>query len=72
MLHAPASGYRNLTTGALTSVGANGYSWSSSAMSASSTEGCRMVFDASRDYPMGNTARAYAFPVRCVQASAIA
>jgi len=63
-----ASGYRNRTSGALTNVGSNGYSWSSSPNSAGSTNAGNLNFNASNVNPFNNNNRANGFPVRCVRA----
>ena len=63
----PASGYRDIPTGALNAVGANGYCWASSPFSATSTNAARLVYDAGRDLPLDGNNRAYGFSVRCVQ-----
>ena len=62
----PASGYRNRTSGALTGVGSDGYSWSSSPAQSSAYAGY-LDFNASNVYPQDNGSRAYGFPVRCVR-----
>ena len=66
----PAAGLRNRTTGALTNVGTEGDSWSSSSYAASNINAGYLYFNASLVNPLNNTNRANAFPVRCVQASA--
>ncbi|MDE6046746.1 MAG: fibrobacter succinogenes major paralogous domain-containing protein, partial [Alistipes sp.] len=67
LLHAPASGYRNWTTGDLSVVGTIGYFWSSSPAAADNASGGGMCFSAV-DIPVLFTCqRARAFPVRCVQ-----
>ena len=63
----PASGSRNRTNGSLTSVGSNGYSWSSSPDSAGSTHAGYLSFGASYVYPFNDYGRANGFPVRCVR-----
>ena len=65
--YAPASGYRHRTSGALTSVGVNSQSWSSSPATAGSANASYLVFDATLMYPEYSNSRSYAFPVRCVQ-----
>ncbi|MDE6046534.1 MAG: fibrobacter succinogenes major paralogous domain-containing protein [Alistipes sp.] len=67
LLHAPASGYRYRETGALTNVGSNGYVWSSSPYAAGNVSAGSMDFSVSFVRPLNYYARAYAFPVRCVQ-----
>ena len=62
----PASGYRNRSSGALTYVGSNGCSWSSSP-SQSSTNAGGLNFGATIVYPQNSSSRAYGFPVRCVR-----
>ncbi|WP_195497469.1 hypothetical protein [Alistipes senegalensis] len=62
----PASGYRNRTSGALTNVGSNGYSWSSSPTQGSTNAGY-LNFSASNVNPQNNNYRANGFPVRCVR-----
>ncbi|MCM1151460.1 MAG: fibrobacter succinogenes major paralogous domain-containing protein [Alistipes sp.] len=67
MLHAPASGYRNYQSGALTNVGTTGVCWSSSPLDAGSVNGGDLIFDAGRVKPFDNNNRSYGFTVRCVQ-----
>ena len=62
----PASGYRARNSGALTDVGAGGFSWSSSPTSESVNAGI-LLFNASSVSPLNNYRRASGFPVRCVQ-----
>lgn len=62
----PASGFRNRTSGALTTVGSYGYSWSSSP-SRSSTSAGSLRFGASGVSPQNDSSRAFGFPVRCVR-----
>ena len=62
-----ASGYRNRTTGALTSVGTNGDYWSSAPTAASNTYAGAMAFNSDVMYPWHNEGRAIGFSVRCVQ-----
>ena len=57
-------GYRNVATGALTAVGNNGYSWSSSV---SGIRGLFLLFSASGLNPSHPDYRAYGFQVRCLQ-----
>lgn len=66
----PASGYRNRTSGALTNVGSNGYSWSSSPTQSSTNAG-NLNFNATNVNPQNNNSRAYGFPVRCVRGFAV-
>ena len=61
----PASGYLSYSSGALTYVGSNGYSWS--ATPNGQGNGFNLSFNAGGVYPSGNSSRAYGFPVRCVQ-----
>lgn len=62
----PASGYRSRASGALTNVGSDGYSWSSSPTQGSTYAGF-LNFSASYVSPQNNGYRAYGFPVRCVR-----
>ena len=64
----PASGFRS-TVGVLTSVGSNGYCWSSAPHTASTTDAGRFTFTASAVFPLYSYDRAYAFPIRCVKAN---
>ncbi|MDE6374623.1 MAG: fibrobacter succinogenes major paralogous domain-containing protein [Alistipes sp.] len=66
MLVAPASGYRQRETGALTNVGAQGLCWSSSPFSGSE-RASSLVLGAAYIRPSYTDIRAYGFPVRCVQ-----
>lgn len=66
----PASGYRNRTSGALTNVGSNGYSWSSSPTQSSTNAG-NLNFNATNVNPQNSNSRAYGFPVRCVRGFAV-
>ena len=66
LLRTPASGYRNSSSGALTNVGAYGFSWSSSPAPSDTNAGC-LYFDADHAYPLHTAYRAFARPVRCVQ-----
>ena len=60
----PAAGYRNSTTGALTSPGANGYYWSATV---TGTNAYNLNFNSGNIY-LGNTGnRAPGFSVRCVK-----
>ena len=63
----PASGIRASHSGALGSVGTNGYAWSSSPSSATSVYGSYLDFYSSNMNPENHYDRAYGFPVRCVQ-----
>jgi len=61
----PASGYRDSSTGAFSSVGTLGYYWSASP---GSTSGYRLGFNSSGGVgPADSSSRAYGFAVRCVQ-----
>ncbi len=60
-----APGYRHRDTGVLTSVGNNGYSWSSTV---SGTNGVNLNFNTSWLNPSNTNNRAYGFQVRCLQA----
>ena len=62
----PASGYRSRASGALTGVGSNGCSWSSSPTQGSTYAGY-LSFSASGVNPQDNYCRANGFPVRCVR-----
>ena len=61
----PASGYRSYSSGALSSVGGNGYCWS--AVPNSTSYGRVLSFRAGYVTPLGGTDRSYGFPVRPVQ-----
>ena len=63
----PASGSRHNTTGALSVVGSRGYYWSSSAVSAGNISVSILRFYSDEMTLLYSNARAYAFPVRCVQ-----
>ena len=65
-LFLPASGYRHVTTGALTSVGAGGWCWSSSYLAGNLNAGS-LYFDTGYVYPLNSNNRAYGFSVRCVR-----
>ncbi len=62
---APASGNRNVGSGAVNNPGSNGYYWSSSPNS--STNGFNLNFNSSNVNPQNNNNRGNGFPVRCVQ-----
>ncbi len=64
----PASGCRYYSSGALSSVGSNGYNWSSSPYSRSSYYAGPLSFYTSNVGPLRNYTRADGFSVRCVQA----
>ena len=59
-----APGYRHRDTGALTNVGNNGYSWSSSV---SSTNGRNLKFNSPWLNPSNTNNRAFGLQVRCLQ-----
>ena len=61
----PASGYRFSISGALSSGGINGYSWSATPID--KTRGCNLYFNSTSVYPSYNFSRANGFPVRPVQ-----
>ena len=63
----PASGYRNRDSGALTSTGDWGGSWSSSPNAADSPNAGNLNFNSGNVNPLNNNNRAYGFPVRCVK-----
>ncbi|MCM1151185.1 MAG: fibrobacter succinogenes major paralogous domain-containing protein [Alistipes sp.] len=67
MLHAPASGYRNYMTGAISGVGTQGLCWSSSPVAAGSGSACFMEYRS--DYVRTETGyyRSSGYSVRCVQ-----
>ena len=67
LLRSPASGYRNYTSGALTSVGTEGDFWASSPGSAGNTAASRFLFSVSGVLPLATPFRSFGFPVRCVQ-----
>ncbi|MDE6508542.1 MAG: fibrobacter succinogenes major paralogous domain-containing protein [Alistipes sp.] len=67
MLFRPATGYRHVTTGALTNVGANGNYWSSSSYSAGNNAAGDLNFNSSNVNPLNNPNRANGLSVRCVQ-----
>jgi hypothetical protein len=60
----PASGYRNYLTGALSSVGQYGSTWSSTPLGETSRV---LFFNATTIYPTNPNDRAYSHPVRCVK-----
>jgi hypothetical protein len=60
----PASGYRLNSNGTLAVVGTNGYYWSSSPLSPTSSY--RLYFTGAGINPATNLSRLYGFPVRCV------
>ena len=63
----PAAGYRHRDGGALTSVGAGGYAWSSSPNHSTSVNAGSLCFSATWVNPLDNNSRSYGFPVRCVR-----
>ena len=63
----PASGYRNRTSGALSSVGTSGFAWSSSPYASGNVNAGHLYFHASYVCPLDNNNRANGFPVRCVR-----
>ncbi len=63
----PASGFRNLTNGSVTSVGSSAYCWSSSPYSTGHAIAGSLAFTASTVYPLYYNNRAYGFTVRCVR-----
>ncbi len=67
---APATGYRNSTTGAFGGIGSTGAIWSSSAFADGSYNVSRLFFVESLVHPLRSVYRSYGFSVRCVQASA--
>ncbi len=67
MPYSAASGYRERTSGALSSVGAGGWAWSSSPYAAGNASAGYLGFKASNVYPLYGNERAYGFTVRCVQ-----
>ena len=64
---APASGYRNKTTGALTAVGTYGGYWSASPNAAGDANVGHLRFDSGYMNPLNGNPRTYGFTVRCVQ-----
>ncbi len=70
LLFAPATGYRNSTTGAFGGIGSTGAIWSSSAFADGSYNVSRLFFVESLVHPLRSVYRSYGFSVRCVQASA--
>ncbi len=67
MPYSAASGYRERTSGALSSVGAGGWAWSSSPYAAGNANAGNLNFNASNVNPLNNNERANGFTVRCVQ-----
>ncbi|WP_304953963.1 hypothetical protein [uncultured Alistipes sp.] len=64
---APASGYRNNTTGALGEVGTTGRYWSSSTYASGNYNGAFLRLDAGLINPLDNGNRTTGRAVRCVQ-----
>ena len=63
-----ATGYRHNVTGALASVGASGYAWSSSSFGGTvPRDGGYLYFSATWVSPLNRNARSFGFPVRCVR-----
>jgi uncharacterized protein (TIGR02145 family) len=60
----PATGYRNVSSGALGYVGSYGYYWSGTPSSAAN--GCYLRFGAGAVNPSSRNNRGYGFAVRCV------
>ena len=63
-----ASGYRHRASGALTNVGTEGDSWSSSPNASGSVNAGNLNFNATNVNPLNSNNRANGFPVRCVRA----
>ena len=59
----PAPGCRHRDTGALSSVGNDGYSWSSAF---GNTDGMRLFFYVTGLYPSGAYHRGFGFQLRCL------
>ena len=70
LLFAPAAGYRNESSGALTNVGARGAYWASSSYAAGNINASHLTFGSGDVNPLNTANRANALSVRCVQASA--
>ena len=62
-----ASGFRERTTGALSSVGSYGECWSSSPYTSGNANVSSFEFRSERSYPLYSISRSYAFSVRCVR-----
>ena len=60
----PATGYRSVSSGALSSVGSGGYNWSATPSSA--TSGFGLNFFSTSVNPSSSSNRGYGFPVRCL------
>ncbi len=69
---APATGYRNCATGALTEVGTGGFYFASSPYAADDYGASYLGFNSNEINPIwtNTRARSFALSVRCVQASA--
>ncbi|MDE5708266.1 MAG: hypothetical protein K2I32_02255 [Alistipes sp.] len=67
MLLMVASGYRNLTSGALTNVGTEGGCLSSSPSAAGSVTASGPWFNSGNVNPFNSHNRGHGIPVRCVQ-----
>ncbi len=68
MLHAPAAGYRNTSSGALAFASTNGYAWSSSPAFSGSVYAGMFNFHSGEVDPLNTGAyRGHARAVRCVQ-----
>ena len=63
----PAAGIRHYVTGALASVGAYGYVWSSSTFASGNIVAGHMDFSATWVDPLNANLRSYGFSVRCVR-----
>ena len=61
----PASGYRCVGSGAMSSERYSGFYWSASPYNTAS--GYHLYFYSSNAYPQSNSQRGIGFPVRCVQ-----
>ena len=66
----PASGNRNVGSGAVSNEWNNGYYWSASPNSV--TNGYNLNFNSGNANPQNNNQRGNGFPVRCVQEFATA
>ncbi len=62
-----AAGYRHRESGALSSVGTEGYWWSSSSYAAGSVNAGNLSFHSGGVSPLYGNGRAYVFSVRCVR-----
>lgn len=61
----PASGYRSISIGSMSSVGIYGYNWSSSPDN--SVSGYNLTFNSVNTNPSNTLARTNSLPVRCVE-----